>query len=249
MARIGGRWEVKSTSQFLSILLWLVFPFLSACSQNVDIYFHPDESWQVKSHLSFSAQEMLLFRGVVQDYLVKITQKAIPSQLLQVDDWPAPALDLLKAYYANQGIEFRWQKLFNSYTMEADGKSLDEFKGLLPSSIAIEKLQDDQYHLNINLGNANMFASLIYKQSVTLHAQKIIASNAPHQAGGTAIWNNPSEIDVTFVSTSQISFAWLVVLLILVLIITAVAIMIKLHTSKISKATTIDRLTTDTQIT
>ncbi len=240
---------MKSTSRFLSILLLLVFPFLLACNQTVDIYIHPDETWQVKSRLSFSAQEMLLFRGVVQDYLVKITQKTIPSQMLQVDDWPAPALDLLKAYYANQGIEFGWQKFFNSYTMDADGQSLDQFKSLLPGSIAIEKLQDNQYHLNINLGNLNTFASLVYKQSVTLHAQKIIASNSPHQAGGTAIWNNPSEIDVTFVPASQISFAWLVVLLILVLIITAVAIMIKLHISIISKATTIDRLTTDIQIT
>ena len=231
---------MKSTSRFLSVLLLLVFPFLSACTQNVDIYFHPDESWQVKSRLSFSAQEMLLFRGVVQDYLVKITQKAIPSQLLQVDDWPAPALDLLKAHYANQGIEFRWQKFFNSYTMEADGKSLGEFKSLLPGSIAIEKLQDNQYHLNINLGNVNMFASLVYKQSVTLHSQKIIASNAPHQAGGTATWNNPSEIDATFVPGSQFPSAWLIGLIIILVIISAIIFAIKKFPSQIDESNLLD---------
>jgi len=147
----------------------------------VDIYFHSDESWQVKSRLNFSAQEMMMFRGVIQDFLVKITQETVPSQFLQIDDWPGPAFDLLKAHYANKGIEFQWQKLFNGYSMEAKGRNLEQFESLIPDAIVVEKLADDQYHLNINLSEINIFISMVYKQTITLHGAEIVDSNAPKQ--------------------------------------------------------------------
>jgi hypothetical protein len=227
---------MKSTSRLLSILILIVTPFLAACSQTVDIYFQQDESWQVKSRLNFSAQEMLLFRGVIQDFLVQITQEAIPSQMLQVDDWPGPAFDLLKAYYAKEGIEFRWQKLFNSYTMEAEGRSLDQFEGLLPGAIETEKLEDDQYHLYINLGEFNMFAAMVYKQTITLHGGEIINSNAPKQTSNTAVWNNPGEIDATFETGSQISFTWLIVLIAILIVISAIVFAINIRSSQLGKA-------------
>lgn len=189
---------MKSTSRLLCILILIVTPFLAACTQTVDIYFHPDESWQVKSRLKFSSQEMLLFRGVIQDFLVQMTQGVVPSQMLQVDDWPSSAFELLKAYYANEGVEFQWRKIFNSYSLEAEGQNLEQFESLLPDLIAIEKLEDDQYHLNIYLGENNMFAAIVYKQIITLHGGEIIDSNAPKHTDNTAVWNNPNEIDVAF---------------------------------------------------
>jgi len=178
---------------------------------------------------------MLLFRGVIQDFLVEITQEVIPSQMLQVDDWPGPALDLLKAYYANGGIEFSWKKLFNSYTMEAEGRNLDQFESLLPGAIAIEKLKDDQYHLNINLGEFNMFAAMVYKQTITLHGGEIIDSNAPTQTSNTAVWNNPNEIDVTFEPGTQTSFTWLIMLIVILIIIATIILVIKNRSSQIGE--------------
>ncbi len=62
---------MRSTSRFLSILILIVTPFLAACTQIVDIYFHSDESWKVKPRLNFSPQEMMLFRGVIQNFLAR----------------------------------------------------------------------------------------------------------------------------------------------------------------------------------
>ena len=219
---------MKSTSRFLSIFLLLVVPCITACTQTVDIYFHPDESWLVKSRLNFSTQEMMLFRGVIQDFLVEITQEAIPSQMLQVDDWPGPAFDLLKAYYANEGIEFHWKKFFNSYTMQAEGRSLDQLESLLPGAIAIEKLEDDQYHLNINLGEMNMFAAMVYKQTITLHGGEIINSNAP--ASNNAVWNNPNEVDVTFKVRSLPFSLSLMFGVVIILILVAIMFFVKFLT-------------------
>jgi len=226
---------VKSNLRFLSIFLLLVIPYLTACTQTVDIHFNSDESWKVKSHLNFSAQEKILFRGVLQDFLMEITQEAVPSQILQVDDWPAPAFDLLKAYYANEGIEFRWQKLFNSYNMEAKGRNLEQFESLFPGAIAIEKLEDDHYHLNINLGEFNMFAAMAYKQIITFHGSEIINSNAPKQTSNTAVWNNPSEIDVTFKVGDSVP-SWAIGLVIFLVLLIFVGLLVKIRSSRNSES-------------
>ncbi len=230
---------MKSTSRLLSVFILLVIPLLTACTQTVDIYFHSDESWQVKSRLKFSTQEMLLFRGVVQDFLVKITQDAIPSPMLQVDDWPGPAFDLLKAYYANVGIDFRWKKLFDSYTMQVEGQSLDQFESLLPGAVEIEKLADDQYHLNINLGEMNTFAAVIYEQTITLHSSEIIHSNAPKQTSKIAVWNNPDEIDVTFKTGIPIP-QWVIGLVILLIVLVFIGLLVKIYSAGNSESQNIE---------
>lgn len=189
---------MRSTSRFLSLLLLVIVPLLTACSQTVDIYFNPDDSWKVKSRLVFSPGEMLVFREVIQEFLEELTDGAIPSTLLQVDDWSDPALDLLQAYYANEGIDFRWRNTINGYTMEAEGNTFEQFEKLLPGSITVERLDDERFRIHAEFGDLNVFAAMVFKQTIILHNVEILESNAPRQNAYTAVWSNPRDIDVVF---------------------------------------------------
>jgi len=54
------------------------------------------------------------------------------------------------------------------------------------------------------------------------------------------VWNNPNEIDVTFVPDTRISFVWMIILIAILIVIGVVALVIKSRSSQNSEANIFD---------
>jgi hypothetical protein len=86
----------------------------------------------------------------------------------------------------------------SSYLITASGTSFAQFVELLPEAITLSEDVPGQYHLQIALGDGNLFARALYQQDITVHVGEIISSNAPQQDKTTVTWPNPSQVDVVF---------------------------------------------------
>jgi hypothetical protein len=204
-------------------------PFLAACDQTFDLYFYPDETWQVKSVLTFSPVERKIVESLEDEFvdwvLDSLSIEARPRTSISKDAFGG-LLDLLASHYGNLGIDFRWKALFGRYTFTIKGQTLEQFEQLVPGAISLEELDNGQYHLNIALTDMNTFATLVYKQKIVLHAGKIISHNAPRSGIGSVIWQNPKEVDAVFEPQSSPSWLWFLTALVTILIIVAVVVFI-----------------------
>ncbi|MDP1614597.1 MAG: hypothetical protein Q8L68_02260 [Methylococcales bacterium] len=227
---------MKLTLRFLKILILIFFAsFLVACDQKVDLYFHPDETWQVKSDLTFSELEKQAIQ-LADDEFVEFISNLVglefsPSVSIS-DDVFSSLLDLLSSHYGSLGIDFQWMGGIDRYTFTIKGKSLDQFEQLLPGAISVEKVDEDKYHLNINLTEVNTFAALVYHQEITLHSNNITSHNAPREEKGSATWRNPKEIDAVFEPISQPSLGWLFLLIIVFMVVVLVILIVKTQVAK-----------------
>lgn len=220
---------MKSTLLFFIVFIFIIGLCLTACDQKVDLYFYPDEAWEVKSSLTFSPLEKQTIQ-LADDEFVEFISNLIglefsPSISISGDVF-ASLLDLLSSHYNNLGIDFQWAGRGDNYTFTVNGQTLDQFEQLIPDAISIDKVDETQYHLNINLTEVNSYAALVYHQDVMLYSNNITNHNAPRVKNGSISWQNPNEIDATFEPISQthtgglgIVFLLMVVLMMVVLVI------------------------------
>ncbi len=182
------------------ILMILSVFIISACSQTADIYVYSDETWKVSSKVI--VDDTGFFDSIGQ----QLNDTDLPDEIKAlVGGSSESSFEALRSYYANQGIDFRWSKLGESYSLTARGRTLDQFENLVPGVLSLVREEGDRYHLQAEFSDAMMLSSIIYHLDITLHTREIYSSNAYQQRGGTARWSNPSKIDVVFSPSSLFS--------------------------------------------
>jgi hypothetical protein len=187
--------------KFTHLLMIVSALILSACTQTADLYFYPDESWKVTSKMTVDEFEKYLGNSVDEIF----QEMELPLELKELAGGLSEGgFETLRSYYANQGIDFRWSSIGNTYSFTTKGRTLEQFDNLVPDVLTITKEEEDHYHLKADFTDAMLIASIFYHLDITLHAGEIYSSNAYRQRGGTAEWRNPSTIDVVFSPSSPI---------------------------------------------
>jgi hypothetical protein len=178
---------------------------LAACTQRVDVTLYQDQSWEVESEIVYERGVLDLADEILPSILEEI---GLPFPVsIDVDgtegDVIEGVLETLVAYYGSKGIHVEYisqgpQGDEATYLITASGTSFDQFVELLPEAITLSEDVPGQYHLQITLGEGNLFARALYQQDITVHAGEILSSNAPQQEKTSATWPNPSQLDVVF---------------------------------------------------
>ncbi|MBK6647473.1 MAG: zinc ribbon domain-containing protein [Anaerolineales bacterium] len=192
------------------IILTLLSLIMTGCREETDLYFYTDQSWKVETALTVDEAIMDLAMGVGGAAVGSEFGVPIPGSLLESENWIGLSLDYIVAEYKNQGLEAKWRKSTNTYTLTVEGERYSNMPGASLGAIILEPLSgtEDQYHFRMetpDMGDLNDLAlpGLRYDRVITLHAGRIIQSNAYEVNGGTAIWRNPSgEVDAVFVPAS-----------------------------------------------
>ena len=239
----GGRMAViTSTSskprrptRLLPLILALML-LLSACSQKLDITINQSESWRVKSQVQYDEELLDLFGDLAGGIIGE--ELGVPLPSMDISD-AIGSLDyvfgLARQQFAARGIRFSWQRAHDKLTLDLRGQNLVQFNQLAPQFASVEKIEDGQYHLTMDiltladldpgLEDMDDYTAGLFTYTVILHAGKIIRSNADLVQGGTATWYNPTMIDVVFTPAGSLLpvCLWGTGGLVLVAIIVAVA--------------------------
>lgn len=203
----GGN-AIKNYMLFLGVFALI----LTGCREETDIYFYTNQTWKLESALTVDKALVDLFMGVGGMAIGSELGVSIPSNLLQSDNWINLSYDWIVNQYRAQGLDARWRQSSNTYIIIVKGADYGQVPGVSTGMIILEPVAgtDDQYHLQMQalniadmgeLGEMNDQLSMLgfgYERAVTLHAGKIILSNADEVRGGMAIWRNPGLVDVTF---------------------------------------------------
>ena len=202
-------------------LLLLMF-LLSACSQNMDLRFPSAETWSLQTRFQYDKGLIDLAGGVVEAAVSQEMNVDIPlSNASGALDLLGSAFSLAKPQYAAKGITFNWQRPSeDTFVLDFSGKTLNQFNQIAPDMFIIQDLGGGKYRLQMTfqdlgdlvpgMGGMDAFGALFQSQ-VSLYAGRIISSNADRLSGGTATWENPKNIDVTFTPGGSISPACLLV--------------------------------------
>ncbi len=182
------------------LAFYLLAILMAACSQKADIYFYPNESWRVSTSLKIDPEILQIASQVIAHGISQYLSFDLPDKILDEDIYIGMGLNTLVSQYESRGIDARWSHSGRTYFLSAKGQTHSQFKQLIPGAITLIPVdgEENQYHLYIYIGDWTVTAVALFKQTITLHAGKIISSNAAEAHGGTAIWRNPTEIDVIF---------------------------------------------------
>lgn len=188
------------------IALGLLSLLLTGCREETDLYFYTNHSWKVETALTVDKAIMDLAMGVGGAVVGSELGVPIPDSLLESENWIELSLDFIVTEYQNQGLNARWRKNSNTYTLTVKGDGYSNVPGVSMGAIIFEPVSGakDQYHFRMEspemgeLDDLDLIG-LRYDRVVTLHAGKIIQSNADEVRGSTAIWRNPGVVDAVFV--------------------------------------------------
>ncbi len=202
------------------IILALLSLILTGCREETDLYFYTDQRWKVETALTVDEAIMDLAMGVGGAVVGSEFGVPIPDSLLESENWVSLSLDYIVAEYKNQGLEAKWRKSSNTYTLTVEGERYSNMPGASLGAIILEPVSgtEDQYYFRMetpDMGDLNDLAlpGLRYDRVITLHTGRIIQSNADEVNGSTAIWRNPSGVvDAVFVPASPfpVGFAFTV---------------------------------------
>ena len=185
---------------------------LAACSQNTDIRFERDQSWQLQSTLHYEAEWLEFAGGLLDAVVAEELGVSLPVDMEDGIEMLEYVFDLAKPEFAAKGIEFEASQTRETITLDFGGTQLASFNQLVPGAFVMEDLGDNQYRLRMSflalsdldpsLADLETLTQGFFQSTVTLHAGRIISSNADEVEGGTATWYNPTEIEVVFTPPS-----------------------------------------------
>lgn len=188
------------------LVLGIFSLFLAGCREETDLYFYTNQKWKVESALTVDQAILDLFIGVGGMVVGSELGVPIPDSMLESENWIGLSLDWIVTEYQNQGLDARWRKNSNTYTLTVKGEQFAVLSGVSTGLITLVPVlgTDGQYHLQmetLDLGDMDSELStfgLGYERVITLHAGRIVQSNADEVRGGTAIWHNPSLAEAVF---------------------------------------------------
>ncbi len=216
--KFSGRHRIPSISRHAMggsalkkcLLFWGMFALiLTACREETDFYFYTNQNWKLESALTVDKAVLDLLMGAGGMAIGSNLGIPVPDTILQSENWISLSLDWIVSEYRNQGLDANWRQRSNTYTLSVKGGRFSDMPGVAMGLITLEKVSgtDDQYHLQMQALNLDMgemeqgimaLPGLGYDRIVTLHAAKIIQSNADEVSGGKAVWHNPGLVDVVF---------------------------------------------------
>lgn len=180
--------------------------FLAACREETDLYFYTDQSWKVQSALTVDRAIVDMMLGTGGMAVGSELGVSVPASMLESDNWIGLSYDWIVAEFRNQGLDAEWTQRSNTYLLTVKGERFTHLPALSEGLILLEPVpgMGNRYHLQmepIDIGEMDqqlaMFG-LVYERGLTLHAGRIIDSNATEVRGGRAIWRNPGLVDIIF---------------------------------------------------
>lgn len=212
--------RVIERAKWKRILLFLGVSslILASCREATNLYFYTNQTWTVESALTVDKAFIDLFMGVGGAAVGSELGIPIPGSILQSDNWIGLSYDWMVGNYRNMGLDADWRQRSNTYILTIKGGDFSSLPGVRERLIVLEPVADGQYHLHMEtltlggeMGDLGEFKAMSdqlsmfgfgYERVVTLHAGRIVSSNADEVRGGKAIWRNPTTVDVTFVPAS-----------------------------------------------
>lgn len=236
--------KIRKGSLLAAVAILVLF-FLSSCSQRVEMTFYKNNKWVIESENIYS-DSMTDFTGeILKSAGVDIGGGSGFTSLTK--SVVTGSFNAAKNQLRQMGIDMDWsQKQSGSNTvlkMKLSASSTDKFNRFV-STIGDSVLTEDRsgyYHLQFDIEGANQeilglfgvedlesymeVVGLMSDCELRINAGKIIRSNADEVKGGTAIWYNPSFVDVTFIPKSNIGIGFfLIPLLVIGVVVILVAI-------------------------
>lgn len=219
---------MKKKNYFTLILVFVFcLLFLTACSQKVSMSFYKNGRWRVNNEMIYSKVITDLTGGLLSAFGLDLGSNSLISDLTQ--SATALSYNMAKNLMRQQGIEMDWSQkesgnnVVVQFVLEAD--SYQQFNNLM--SIAggsgIEDLGDGSYRLRIDYQTINeqyydLFGlsdispfmetmGMLNNVELEITTGRIISSNADKIRGQTAIWYNPSYVDIIFTPRRHFHFS------------------------------------------
>jgi len=185
------------------MLLMTAGSFLSACSQETDIWLYKDEQWKITVAASFDPDAMPTI-GLSADIVPGFSIGTDVSTYNEA--WVDAAMEQLTAQYESMGVDARWRKSRRGkdvvYTVEIKGQGWNRLSQVAigePSqqgqstqaSLSVTNLGSDQLRFLLSVPVDSSGLGMMVPQTYRLHGSKIISTNAPKRQGSTAIWRVP----------------------------------------------------------
>lgn len=224
------------------ILFVVVVLFLTACSQETDLYLREKENWELKTILNLNLNALPNIGGEFEGLDLNLNTGALSESAL------ALSFDQIVTYCQSHGMEATWRSGrgrgrgetaysliikgqgwdllaslakpdFSSLNQLIDGQDINQ---MWPIGLSVENLADGQIKFQMiseqDLGALGYFFPISFR----LHGGKIISSNAGNVKGGTATWINPDENMVAvltpmagFSISPAVGFGFLIILIII----------------------------------
>jgi hypothetical protein len=214
-------WNRGQTIKKALFILAILSLLLTACSQKVDLYFESDQRW--RAEIAFTVDQAMLdlimqFGGMA--IAEELNLPDLPSSILESETWIGLALDKLAREWENNGIETRWTRAGNTYTIFLRGEGYAQLQSVTFDAVMVMPVADspETYQLTGNFGFPNDDFSILatglfgYESIVSVHAGHILDCNGCEINGGTAAWRNPGTVQVTFTPSRPFSFPWQILL-------------------------------------
>lgn len=227
-----GKPTMKKVITVLAILsLWL-----TACSENSDLYFETDQRW--RADMSLTVDEAIL------DLLMQLGGAGLseefglpdlPSSAFESETWIGLSLDMLTREWQNMGMDARWNKAGNTYAIFLKGEGYTQLQSALFEAVTLTQVSDspETWQLMGSFGIPDDDLAILtsglldYENTISIHAGQILDCNACEINEGTATWRNPGTLQVTFTPRRPFNFPWQVLLAILgLLVVIAVIVFI-----------------------
>ena len=191
---------------FLKRLSLLVFVFflsglLTGCSLDMDISFLKNENWETRGIINISEEVKSanqMTDSLSENWGIDLSGISNPEAMVSA------VMNTTQRVYQSQGMDFSWKYLQNRVNYTVKGRSYSQFTtDFLADILTITPIGDGSYRMVLDFGELGDEYSVanyaLLESKVTVHAKKIISSNANQQTNSSATWNNPSSIDVTFI--------------------------------------------------
>jgi hypothetical protein len=213
---------------WVGCLAIMIACLLSGCGREFEISVYDNGSWKVEQKLSINTNALPNISGDIGGNIgLDFNLGGMTDEFIRYgfDETISlyKSMDLNASWWAdNSNGETTYNLSVNGEDFQSladwglGGKSKELLNALGPqyqpqvsmlvNTVTLEKLQDGKYHLSIT-PSSQMKNVPNFGTTITLNAGEIIQSNAIRVNGGTAIWRNPTLIDVTFIPAPTVNLA------------------------------------------
>lgn len=198
------------------ICLWIIVIFalfLTACSQETDLFLRDQENWELITRLSLNLKALPDIGGDIEGINLNLNTGEIGKSGLAI------TLDQVVTYCQARGMESSWktgrgkQRGETAYTLRIKGQGWNQLSSLSkpdlsllnqlspdldiseswPFGISVTDLGNGQLKFDMDTVEDTSGLGFVFPVTFRLHGEKIISSNTAMVKGGEATWVNPSE--------------------------------------------------------
>jgi hypothetical protein len=183
---------------------------LTACSSETTVTLYEDEEWVVEN-VSRLNMSLLPEIGVGGDIVPGLMGLEIS---VDAGAWSETMLDVslnqLVGYYHSQGVEASWESRpagggETAYTVRLEGTGWNRLctVALTGTHASVVNMGNNQVRFSMDMPVDELGLGYLMDNTIHLHGQQIVQSNAQQVRGGRATWSNPQGTLVATVALSR----------------------------------------------